>query len=465
MERFVGQNIRYEYMRVAIIGAGISGLSIAKRLSEKNNGLVIDVYEASAKSGGRISSFDWRLKNKSVFSCDNGQHFTIGAYTDFIELLDKCDALKYWTRHSFEWNMLRLHGDDLHDLLQFKIKKLTLFNKTLVPYIKFVKTPTKLFFLKFYFSLFLLKNKFFHKQSLNCLYRKFFFSNASINLFWKAFVESSMNTEFENSDVSTLSFLVNECVKDIPTSLEILIPETDYYSCAIKPIEKNLQQNGINFHFNSVVERIHPEKKIKCRGILSHSYDTIFLAVPGHIAAKIWKRSKYPATKESILWENQKYRHILNMWVVLPSAKAENNSNKKEESFLWNPIEFKGSFYVVVIQKKSKQPNIMSIIRSACNDINLSEEEENLYEFAQKLLNKQYSVDLKHLDYKLIRAKRATIACTHDQCKRSTIWSGTRTGIKDIYKCSDEASFNYPSTIEGAVRSGYLAAENIKRFD
>ena len=43
----MGQNFRYEYMKVAIIGAGISGLSIAKRLSEKNNGFVIDVYEAA----------------------------------------------------------------------------------------------------------------------------------------------------------------------------------------------------------------------------------------------------------------------------------------------------------------------------------------------------------------------------------------------------------------------------------
>ena len=59
-------------------------------------------------------------------------------------------------------------------------------------------------------------------------------------------------------------------------------------------------------------------------------------------------------TKESILWENQKYRHILNMWVVLPSEEAENNFNKKEENFSWNPVEFKGSFYVVVIQRKNK---------------------------------------------------------------------------------------------------------------
>ena len=449
-------------MKVAIIGAGISGLSIAKRLSEKNNDFVIDIYEAAARSGGRISSFDWRLKNESVFSCDNGQHFTIGAYTNFIELLDKCDALKYWTRHTFEWNMLRLQGDELHELLRFKVEKLMFFKKTLMPYIKFMKTPTKLFFLKFYFSLFLLKNKFFNECSLNYLYKNKIFSNTSINLFWKSFVENSMNTEFDNSDLSTLSFLVNECIKDIPNSLEIFIPETDYYSCAIKPIESNLQRNGVNFHFNSVVEKIRLDKKIKCRGMLSHSYDAIFLAVPGHVAAKIWKKSEYPATKESLLWENQEYRHILNMWVVLPSLQAENISNKKEESFFWNPIEFKGSSYVVVTQRKTSQLNIVSIIRSACNNVNLREEEENLYVFAQKFLYKKYSVNLKHLDHKVIRAKRATIACTHDQCKRSAVWSGTRTGLKDIYKCSDEASFNYPSTIEGAVRAGYFAAENIE---
>ena len=187
--------------------------------------------------------------------------------------------------------------------------------------------------------------------------------------------------------------------------------------------------------------------------------------MPGHIATKIWKKSGYSDTKESILWENQKYRHILNMWVILPSVKAQHNLIKKEQNFSWNPIEFNGSFYVVVIQKKINQPNIMSIIRSACNNTNLGEEEENLYEFAQKFLNKQYSVDLKHLDYKLIRAKRATIACTYDQYKRSAIWSGTKTGIKNVYKSSDEASFNYPSTIEGAVKSGYFAAENINGFD
>ena len=91
--------------------------------------------------------------------------------------------------------------------------------------------------------------------------------------------------------------------------------------------------------------------KIKCRGMLSHSYDA-FLAVPGHIAAKIWKKSEYPATKESLLWENQEYRHIPNMWVVLPSSEAENISNTKEENF-FESNQFNGSSYVVVTQRKT----------------------------------------------------------------------------------------------------------------
>ena len=107
----------------------------------------------------------------------------------------------------------------------------------------------------------------------------------------------------------------------------------------------------------------------------------------------------------------------------------------------------------------------MSIIKSACSNVNLDEEEKNLYEFAQKFLNKKYAIRLGNLDYKLVKAKRATIACTHEQCSHSAVWSGTRTGVKDVYKCSDEASVNYPSTIEGAVRSGNLAAETLQRFN
>ncbi len=449
-------------MKVAIIGSGVSGLSAASRLLERNNCSTIDVYEAASKSGGRISSFNWQLKNNEEFPCDTGQHFSIGAYKNFIELLERCDALKYWTRHSFEWNLLKLRENEIQKLLHFEISEITFFKKVLLPYIKFVKVPTKFFFLKFYFSIFLLRTKLFNANALCELYDKFYFSDVSLDLFWNAFAENSMNTEYENADLNTLSFLVNECMKDVPGCIDILLPKSDYYSCAISPIEKNLRSNGVNFFFNSLIENIQPSRRLKYRGMLSQSYDKIVLAVPGYTASKIWMRSGFSITKESLQWENQKYRHILNLWVIAHPIANESKDNKHKSTFFsWNPIEFNGSFYVVVIQKSRERPNLLSIIKSACNNDNLVNEEKNLMNFASLFLQARYAIRLEDCEYKLIRAKRATIACTADQGKNSALWSGIETGISGIFKCSDEASLNFPSTIEGAVKSGYLAAESI----
>ncbi len=310
-------------MRVAIIGSGISGLAVAKRLLEKNVCSSIDIYEAAAKAGGRASSFKWQPKNYKALTCDTGQHFSIGAYTDFIQLLEKCDALKYWNRHTFEWNMLTLHGDAIERVLHFKVDELTFLRKAIFPYINFLKVPSKFFFLKFYFTILLLKTRFLNDRPFNNLLKKFYFSDDCIDLFWKPFVENSMNTESINADVNVLSLLVGECLKGMPQSIDILLPKFTYYSCAIFPIEKHLRNNGVKFFFNSPVEQIQSSKKIKSRGGLSHSYDRIVLAVPGHVAARIWKKSCLPATKESLLWQNQSYRHILNMWILLPETSSK----------------------------------------------------------------------------------------------------------------------------------------------
>ena len=43
-------------MKVAIVGAGISGLYICKKLKEKYKGIEIHIFERGKKSGGKIRS-------------------------------------------------------------------------------------------------------------------------------------------------------------------------------------------------------------------------------------------------------------------------------------------------------------------------------------------------------------------------------------------------------------------------
>ena len=78
-----------------------------------------------------------------------------------------------------------------------------------------------------------------------------------------------------------------------------------------------------------------------------------------------------------------------------------------------------------------------------------------------KLLKTKFYTQLNSCDFKLVRSKKATVACTHNQYKTNSIWSGIKTPMDRILKCSDEGAMGFPSTIEGAVFSGNTVAEKL----
>jgi squalene synthase HpnD len=73
--------------RVAVLGAGVAGLSAALALAEQ--GLTVDVYEAKNFPGGRASSL---RDAPSGLTLDNGQHIVMGCYHAFLRLLDRLGA-------------------------------------------------------------------------------------------------------------------------------------------------------------------------------------------------------------------------------------------------------------------------------------------------------------------------------------------------------------------------------------
>ena len=63
--------------RVAVVGAGLAGLSAALDLKEA--GLHVELFERSRLLGGRATSFE--IANQEV---DNGQHVFLACCTEFI---------------------------------------------------------------------------------------------------------------------------------------------------------------------------------------------------------------------------------------------------------------------------------------------------------------------------------------------------------------------------------------------
>jgi squalene-associated FAD-dependent desaturase len=70
--------------KIVVIGAGVAGISAAISLAEGGNEVVL--IEGSMRLGGRACSF---IDNTSGEVIDNGQHVMMGAYHNFLQIVDQ----------------------------------------------------------------------------------------------------------------------------------------------------------------------------------------------------------------------------------------------------------------------------------------------------------------------------------------------------------------------------------------
>jgi len=72
-------------MKIGIVGAGWAGLAAAVAATQA--GHTVTVFEAARTPGGRARSLDITLPDGRAVTVDNGQHILIGAYTETLQLM------------------------------------------------------------------------------------------------------------------------------------------------------------------------------------------------------------------------------------------------------------------------------------------------------------------------------------------------------------------------------------------
>ncbi|MEM9587256.1 MAG: hydroxysqualene dehydroxylase HpnE [Planctomycetota bacterium] len=91
--------------RVVIVGGGIAGLAAAEALARAELGIHVTLLEARRVTGGRAGSFQDRESQQAVDYC---QHVAMGCCTELIGLLDRCHVLHHFRR---DRELLFLHRD------------------------------------------------------------------------------------------------------------------------------------------------------------------------------------------------------------------------------------------------------------------------------------------------------------------------------------------------------------------
>ncbi len=430
---------------VAIAGGGLAGLSAAVFLAER--GFHIELYESSPKLGGRAYSFFDR--EREMFF-DNGQHLLAGWYKntfEYLKIIETFNLLKFQSN---------LEIDFVNSLKQnFKLKSSGFkppFN-LLSGLISFPGFSVKE-------KLSLLKLRVMIKGETTGIY-----SNTAelleslgqtgnlMKYFWEPFIFAVFNTSAKN--VSTEIFMnVMKIGFTDDMGFMLVIPELDLNQVFIDPAVKYLKRKdcGINLgvriaeaDFGTGDDQFVTEGG----GVIRADY--FISAVPFFEYPKIFD----DADKNADLFRTSS---IVSVHFFL--------KEDCDTSFLpQNKLGMTGLIGTRAQWVFKKSQKYFSIVISGADELGITgKTNEEIAEICLADLGKCFNDFNRSAvnDYKVIREKRATFIPD----KESLIYRPAQvTKLKNLFIAGDWTDTGLPSTIEGAILSAKICAQNILKAE
>ncbi len=419
--------------KVLVIGGGLSGLTAAAYLSHNN--FDVTLLESTNKLGGKTHSTQDRATGVEI---DNGQHILLGCYFEtlnFLRLISSVDSLKI--QEQFSINYL------LQDFKIFKLKSVNFFYplNLLHGFIFFelLSFNDKISLIKL-----LLKLKFIDSNSLNDLTVKDWLlkenqTQNSTNIFWEIICVGALNISTEIASAKLFCDILKQIFWTGGNSFKIILPKYSLNETFINPAEKFLFRNNVKFYKSEKCEKIFIDDN-KIIGVQTNKrnfkdFDYYLIAVPFYSfkSFNILNTHNLEIT----------YSPIVNIYVWL-------NSNPLTEPFysvVNSPIHWifnKGSFINITIS------NAINLVEKSKNEI-----EEIISDELDKFIPGLSKEIIRIL---IIKEKRATFIPSKEILEKRF---KSKTIISNLFLAGDWTDTKLPSTIEGAIKSGRIAAEEI----
>jgi len=418
-----------------VIGSGFAGLTAASYLS--NNNSKIQLLESSPKPGGRAYSF----KDKETGAViDNGQHILMGCYKETLKFLKLIGADNNLIRqNSLSLNLIK----ENFEICEIKAPHLPYPLNLISAFLSYsaVSFYEKMLFLKFFGKLCFCSDTELKKLSVMEWLRKEKQTDNLIKSFWEILAIGALNADINKVSAKLFADILKEIFFRGNNAATIILPsfgltETYCYG-ALKFIENrngevsfSEQVTDLVINNNQVVEIITTERTIK-------DFDYIISAVPLYNLKEILK-SDYFLNDLSL-----DYSSILSIHIFL-------KENRFEDTFyglIGSPVQWifnKGTHLTIVISNA---------------DAYMEMSKEDIFRIVIKELKKYILLDKIEVEsYKIIKEKRATFIPSNAILDKRP---GPVTPYKNLFLAGDWINTGLPATIEGAVKSGKLAAEAV----
>lgn len=454
---------------VIIVGGGWAGLACAITLV--NHGIKVNLLESARQTGGRARAVRFKnfLKHPADGSVDNGQHIMLGAYHHTLNLFkilghSEADILE---RHPLE---LKLYAaDKSHITLKapalpapyhlmaalLSIRGFTI-SERISAIIMALKISLKNYTLQ-------------HDISVNELLKKYQQSANTIQMLWEPLCLATMNTPIHYASAQVFLTVLKNSFSNKSSDSNLLYFKNDLSQIFCKPATTFMNEYGSQVHCACKVTRldINPTER-QLQTSEQHTYEftistidksytshTVVLATPAYITDKLLhsKNNRTMLQSTSLLKPhsaslNYHYEPIFTIYLQYPPS-------------IKLPSRMVG-FYDTIGQwaldrSLCQQPGIIAIIISGPGKHQQMSARQLVDTVHNELSN--CIADLPQWqNFAISKEKRATFSCRVNIEKQRP---DNNTRIPGLFLAGDFTNTHYPATLEGAIKSGVNAAQQI----
>jgi squalene-associated FAD-dependent desaturase len=435
--------------RVAVVGGGLAGLAAGSVLAE--NGFQVTLFERRPYLGGRASSYQHPGTGEVV---DNCQHVLLGCCTNLIEFYRRigvANEIRWFDQLTFlepggRASVIRPSSlpAPLHMALSFlQASCLDLSDKLAVGVAMAALAPA---------------TPSDNGETFLTWLRRHGQTDCAINRFWKTVLVSALNEELDRVSASSAGQVIRESfLKSAPAGRMGVptVPLSDLYSAAGDYIRARV--GGVELRCNVESFRTEPaEVKLLASGE-QRNFDFVILAVPFDVLCRMLPQtSAAEPLRENLshfetspitgihLWFD---RQITDLEHAVLLDRTIQWMFHKSKLFARGGQSSNGSYVELVV---SSSKTLVEKSRAEIIDMATTELREFFPAAGDANLVKSTVIKEIHATY----SPRPGIDAYRP---------GPQTAWPRVFLAGDWTATGWPATMEGAVRSGYLAAEYLGR--
>lgn len=443
---------------ILIIGAGWSGLASAVTLVE--HGYRVCLLESARQVGGRARSIilDHRFADRAI---DNGQHIMLGAYHYTRALLKtigqkEAEVLEQkkleLTMFSSEKNIIHFKAPLLPAPLHLLYALMTLSGLSL---------KTRWLAIKFALSLARSHYDLPQDISVSTLLEQHKQPAEIITTLWEPLCLAIMNTPISYASARVFLNVLKDSFSRTRQDSDLLFFKHDLTQFFCAPAVNFIQANDSQIHCTQRVVSLQLIDNVTNTSEYQFQVNTqknsffgqkMILATPAHVSEKLLNNivNKDSLRLETLLQPdnaslNFTYEPICTVYMQYPEhiKLPERMIGFVNTTAQW-----------AIDRSLNQQPGLIAVVISGPG-----KHTQMTHETLAKIIHKELSSSIanlpKPLYYKIITDKKATFRCHVNIQHRRPV---NKTRIPGLFLAGDYTDTHYPSTLEGAIKSGVLAA-------